>query len=140
MKHTGSSEDRSARATTSDQTSGTSLPSLQDPGSQSLTSKLIVLVAGLFLVAVTLDAPVRALAQSLDPSVRNLLWGLTRFGNAGWPLGIGLGLLGLASLLRRSDTPPPAKDLDALRAMLIFMLTSVAVSGVLASLTKNVIG
>jgi hypothetical protein len=70
MKHAGSDNDLRNQA----EISGTSLA---DPlllpiksAEQSRTSILVALAFGLFLIAAVLDAPVRALAESLDPSLK----------------------------------------------------------------------
>ncbi|MEH7829961.1 phosphatase PAP2 family protein [Gemmobacter denitrificans] len=108
--------------------------------SQCMVSKLVVLAACLFMAAITLDAPVQALSRSIDPSVKSVLRTITRFGNAGWPLGIGLALLGMLRLLERFPDALSRDHLKTCRSVLWLVLLSVAVSGVLASLTKHMLG
>lgn len=140
MKHAGSTESLRPQAAAAGAAGPSATPPWHDPRSQSLLSKLTVLAAGLFLLAVLADGPVRALAQSLDPSARAALRIVTEFGNSAWPLGSGLVLLLLCAALRRSATPPPPADLAAFRSAIILLLSAVALSGALASLTKHVIG
>jgi undecaprenyl-diphosphatase len=110
------------------------------PGTQSQASILVALALALLMVAVVLDGPVRVLAQSLDPSLRDALRLVTSFGKSSWPLGFGLALLGLVALLQRRGSARLAADLAALRAAMLLLVLSVAASGFLASLTKNMIG
>jgi membrane-associated phospholipid phosphatase len=140
MKHAGSTEDLKTHARQLEPVAPQTSPPWQSPASQSLTSKLVVLTACLLLVAVFLDAPVRALALSLDPSLKAVLRGVTGFGNSAWPLGIGLALLALFELLRRSSTPILSDHLKTCRSVVLLVMTSVALSGFLASLTKHMIG
>jgi undecaprenyl-diphosphatase len=107
---------------------------------QSRGSLLIALAFALLMTAVLLDGPIRALAQSLDPSVRDALRLVTSFGKSSWPLGVGLALLGLVTILQRQRVARLAQDLAALRSAMILLLISVAGSGFLASLSKHVIG
>ncbi|MCA3447865.1 MAG: phosphatase PAP2 family protein [Rhodobacter sp.] len=107
---------------------------------QSPLSLAICFGCVLFLVAVILDAPVRALARSLDPTLNAALRFVTEFGNSAWPLGIGLALLALVAVASRSAGGTAADDLRALRSCLLLVVFSVAGSGFLASLSKNMIG
>lgn len=140
MKHEGSDKAFRAQATAAPAATIDDLSVLQNPSSQSLTSRLVLLAVCLLLIAVIADAAVQVLAQSLDPSVRAVLLVITRFGNSAWPLGIGLALLGVVELLRRTDGSLRPGDLAACRSVLILLLASVAVSGTLSSLAKHMIG
>jgi membrane-associated phospholipid phosphatase len=100
----------------------------------------VALALGLLLLAVIADAPVRALAQKLDPSLRAVMGFVTEFGNSAWPIVIGLSLLLLIHIVRRKGPQVSLTDLLALRSAMILMVVSVALSGFLASLTKHVIG
>jgi membrane-associated phospholipid phosphatase len=116
------------------------VPLPMNPSGQSRTSILIALALGLFLVAVVLDTPVRALADSLDPSLKTVLRRITNFGNSAWPLGIGLALLMVVRFLRGRSPQIRAADLQSLRSSLLLMIGAVAISGFFASLSKHVIG
>ncbi|SOB94175.1 phosphatase PAP2 family protein [Rhodobacter maris] len=107
---------------------------------QSALSRGSAIVIGIFLVMVLLDPPVRALSQQLDPALRDLLRGLTRLGNAGWPLGSGLAALAVVQLLLIRETGRRQVALRRMRAAVLFVLGAVAGSGVLSSLAKNIIG
>jgi membrane-associated phospholipid phosphatase len=108
--------------------------------SQSLVSRLVLMAGCLLLVALVADGPVRTFAQSLDPSIKAALRMITQFGNSAWPVGTCLLLLAAAEILRRSGQPHPVDELRRFRAMATLVLASVAISGVLASLTKHMIG
>jgi membrane-associated phospholipid phosphatase len=107
---------------------------------QSRVSLLATFACLLLLVAVVLDDPVRDLARSLDPSLHAMLLHVTEFGNSAWPLGIGLLLLGAIALVSRNPGRFAPQALQDLRSTLLLMLGSVALSGVTASLSKNIIG
>ena len=107
---------------------------------QSRLSMIVCLGCALFLVAVVADAPVRTLAKSLDPTVIAALRAATEFGNSAWSLGIGLALLALLSVAKRKGMETVAEDLKGLRSVLLLLVGSVAISGVTASLAKNLIG
>lgn len=107
---------------------------------QSNLSWLGTFACAILLVAVVADAPVRDLARSLDPSVVAVLRVVTQFGNSAWPLGISLLLLGAVTVVARQSNPFPPDALQNLRSALILVIGSVAISGTIASLTKNMIG
>jgi membrane-associated phospholipid phosphatase len=107
---------------------------------QSSLSWLGTFACALLLVAVVADAPVRDLARSLDPSVVAVLRVVTQFGNSVWPLGISLLLLGAVTVVVRQSNPFPPDALRNLRSALLLVIGSVAISGTIASLTKNMIG
>jgi membrane-associated phospholipid phosphatase len=140
MKHAGSNDDLKALTSQADLPALDSLPSWPSLRSQSLGSKLVVLAASLLLFAVLFDAPVRALSESLDPSVKATLRVVTGFGNSAWPLGIGIALLVILELLRRSPATIQKDDLTTLRSFVLLAMASVALSGFVASLTKHMIG
>jgi len=56
------------------------------------------------------------------------------------PLGISLLLLGAVTVVMRQSNPFPPDALQNLRSALILVIGSVAISGTIASLTKNMIG
>lgn len=107
---------------------------------QSSLSWLGTFACALLLVAVVADAPLRDMARSLDPSVVAVLRGLTQFGNSAWPLGISLLLLGAVTVVARQGNPFPPQSLQNLRSAVLLVIGSVAISGMIASLTKNMIG
>lgn len=107
---------------------------------QSSLSWVGTLACAILLVAVVADAPVRDLARSLDPSVIAVLRVVTQFGNSAWPLGISLLLLGAVTVVTRQGNPFPPDALRNLRSALLLVIGSVAISGTIASLTKNIIG
>jgi undecaprenyl-diphosphatase len=107
---------------------------------QSSLSWLGTFSCAILLVAVVADAPVRDLARSLDPSVVAVLRLVTQFGNSAWPLGISLLLLGAVTVVARQSNPFPPDALQNLRSALVLVIGSVAISGTIASLTKNMIG
>lgn len=139
MKHAGSREDLLGRLGFGKATDTGSPARFGGVGGQSLVSRLVCLACALLLVAIVADAPVRALARSLDPSLVSVLRFVTGFGNSAWPLGIGLTLLAMVALARRTGRIAP-DALNDFRSVLVLVVGSVAISGFLASLTKNVIG
>lgn len=94
----------------------------------------------LFLVAVVADPVVRDLARSLDPSTLSVLRWVTGFGNSAYALITGLLLLGWLALARRLGADLPVEATRDFRSSLILLVGSVALSGFLASLSKNMIG
>lgn len=109
-------------------------------GDQGLVSRLVALMAILFLTVVFIDAPVRDLAQSLDPSVKIVVRFLSKIGNSTWPIVFGLVGLGILFLLGRSDDRFDRSILANSRSILTLLVVSVMSSGLIASLTKNSIG
>lgn len=107
---------------------------------QSGLSRLVSFACALLLVAVVADAPVRDLARSLDPSVVAVLRVVTQFGNSAWPLGLCLMIYAAVVIVARKPNPFPPEALQNLRSVLILVAGSVAISGTIASLTKNMIG
>ena len=107
---------------------------------QSPLSVFICFVCALFLVVVIADGPVHTMARSLDPTLNAALRVVTEFGNSGWPLGIGLTLLALVAVARRRAQGTAAEELQAFRSCLLLVVFSVAGSGFVASLSKNMIG
>jgi membrane-associated phospholipid phosphatase len=107
---------------------------------QSLISWVASLACVLLLTAVVADAPVRDLARSLDPSVVAVLRVATEFGNSAWPLGIALLLLAAVTIVARQPDRFSSEATGNLRSALLLVIGSVAISGTLASLTKNMIG
>ena len=72
------------------------------PAQSPLSWTLLGLI-GLLLVAVIADAPVRDFARGIYPQTIALLKQITQFGNAAWPLGLGIIALALCAL----PTAPP---------------------------------
>jgi membrane-associated phospholipid phosphatase len=138
MKHAGSRDDllkqkrpeRSVRPTISP----------AGPTGQSPTSLIGCFVSFLFLVAVIADPVVHDLALSLDPSALQVLRWVTGFGNSAYSLIAGLVLLGWIALARRWRADLPSLATRDFRSSLILLVGSVALSGFIASLSKNVIG
>lgn len=107
---------------------------------QSPLSLFICFVSALFLVVMIADGPVHTMAKSLDPTLNATLRTVTEFGNSAWPLGIGLTLLALVAVARRRAQGTAAEELRDFRSCLLLVVFSVAGSGFLASLSKNMIG
>lgn len=140
MKHAGSQESLLARLASE---SGGMAPRKRFAAAlrrQSAVSWLATLACALMLVAVVADAPVRDLARSLDPSVVSVLRTVTQFGNSAWPLGIGLLLLASVAIVARHANPFAPEALQNLRSAVFLVMGAVAISGFIASLTKNMIG
>lgn len=137
MKHAGSRDDLLRRTTAGNPHP----PAPPRPwAGQSRASLVLCFFCGLFLVSVVADAPVRDLARSLDPSVVAVLRIVTEFGNSAWSIGIGLALLACVALTSRQRTAILTETLRAFRSTLLLIVGSVALSGILANLAKNVIG
>jgi hypothetical protein len=107
---------------------------------QSRLSWLGTFACAILGVAVGADAPVRDLARSLDPSVVAVLRCVTQFGNSAWPLGISLLLPGAVTVVARQGNRFPPDALQNLRSAPILVIGSLAISGTIANLTKNMIG
>ena len=107
---------------------------------QSGLSWIGAFACALLMVAVVADAPVRTFARSLDPSVAAVLRRVTQFGNSAWSLAICLLLFVVVARVARRPHPFPPKALQTLRSALLLVIGSVAVSGMIASLAKNMIG
>lgn len=107
---------------------------------QSGASKAIAAVVALLAVSLVADAALRDFAMQIDPTVKAVLRQITQMGNSAWPLGIGgLLWLTLAALLRHRSGPARTA-LRRAQASLLFVMISVALSGALANLLKQVIG
>lgn len=108
---------------------------------QSRFSQLAAFAVVILLVMLALDTPMRAYALTLDPDLRRLALSLTRFGNAGWPLGLGLAALaGLAAMGAHKPGWRQRVARARVRAVVLFFLGAVAFSGIASSLSKNIIG
>lgn len=140
MKHAGSEEELRSQTVPEETATAADGTVRWTFRGQSRLSLGISLASGLFLVAVAVDPVVRDYARSLDPTVVRALRLATEFGNSAWPLGIGLALLACVALARRRIPEDPSGPLARLRSTLMFMIASVAVSGILANVAKNVIG
>lgn len=109
------------------------------PG-QAILSWVVAAAVALLLVVAVLDPALRDLARTLDPDLRGVFKTLTRLGNAAWPLVTALvGLAGL-HVLRRQACGRTRVALRRAQVCLWFLIGSVALSGVTASLLKNSIG
>ncbi len=107
---------------------------------QSWFSLTLTAAVALLVLAIALDRPVKALADAMDPTTRRLLFQVTRPGNSAWPLGIGLALLGPLMLALTQASGRQRLVLLRVRAELAFFLGSIALSGTIAVIAKNVIG
>lgn len=118
---------------------GRVLARLHLPDQSPLSWTIVFLIVVLMVMAV-FDQPVRAYALALDPYLRSILKALTAPGNAAWPLGLGLlALLVLRPAIRQASWRE-AVALKRLQTCILFVMGAVAASGMLASVTKNVIG
>ncbi|MFN4193514.1 MAG: phosphatase PAP2 family protein [Tabrizicola sp.] len=140
MKHAGSRDDLLTRTPTEQTEPQPPAGAPRHGAPQSRLSLVVSLACALFLVAVVLDPVVRDHARTLDPTVVHALRLATEFGNSAWPLGIGLALLACVAVARRRTPDDPSGHLMRLRSTLWFMIASVAISGILANLAKNIIG
>ena len=140
MKHAGSQEALRARIDPESATTSPRRRLLAAVRRQSSLSWLASFLCALFLVAVMADAPMRDLARSLDTSVVSILRVVTQFGNSAWPLGLSLLLFAALTIVSRTPNPFSPASLQNLRSALILVIGSVALSGAIASLTKNMIG
>jgi membrane-associated phospholipid phosphatase len=137
MKHAGSQDDLLDRRPEGPY-QPPQLP--QTPAGQSRTSLIGCFACLLFLVAIVADPAVRDLARALDPTAVHILRWVTGFGNSAYCLVIGLFLLGWLALARRWGADLPQKATRDFQSSLILLISAVAVSGVLASLIKHMIG
>lgn len=140
MKHAGSQEALRARIDPESAATSPRRRLLAAVRRQSSLSWLASFLCALFLVAVMADAPMRDLARSLDTSVVSILRVVTQFGNSAWPLGLSLLLFAALTIVSRTPNPFSPASLQNLRSALILVIGSVALSGAIASLTKNMIG
>jgi undecaprenyl-diphosphatase len=107
---------------------------------QSGLSKAVTASLALLAFSLLADMALRDYALRADPTVKALLRQITQMGNSAWPLGIGGALwLGLAVLVQRwrglrKTVVRRAQD------CVLFVMASVALSGALASLLKQIIG
>ena len=138
MKHAGSQDDLFDQGRPEGPYQPPLLP--QTPAGQSRTSLIGCFACLLFLLAVVADPAVRNLARSLDPTALHVLRWVTGFGNSAYCLVTSLFLLGWLALARRWGADLPDKATRDFRSSLILLVSSVAVSGVLANLAKNIIG
>lgn len=138
MKHAGSQDDLLTQRTPED--------SVWPPKAaygllgQSRTSLVGCFACLLFLVAVVADPVVRNLARSLDPTALHVLRWVTGFGNSAYSLVTGLLLLGWLAIAKRWGAHLPAEATRHFQSSLILLVGSVALSGFLALLSKNIIG
>jgi membrane-associated phospholipid phosphatase len=140
MKHAGSREDLLTDIHPSQPKKPPRFAAFGAAGGQSRASLAVCFACALVLVIIVADAPVRDWSRSLDPSLIAVLSVVTEFGNSAWPLGIGLALIASVALVTRQGRGIPLKTLQDFRSVLLFVVGSVALSGFMASLAKNVIG
>lgn len=138
MKHAGSQDDLLDEGRPEGPYRPPFLP--QGPAGQSRASLIGSFACLLFLVAIVADPFVRDLARSLDPSAVHVLRQVTGFGNSAYSLVIGLFLLGWLALATRWGAELPAEATRDFRSSLILLVSSVLVSGFLASFAKHIIG
>lgn len=138
MKHAGSRDSLLKQRQPGEPVRGPVAP----PGlaGQSPVSLVGCFACFLLLVAVVADPVVRDLARSLDPSALHVLRWVTGFGNSSYSLIAGLVLLGWIALARRWGADLPVEATRDFRSSLILLVGSVALSGFLASLSKNMVG
>lgn len=138
MKHAGSRDDLLKQK----RPEGSVWPTIAPAGrtGQSPTSLVGCFAIFLFLVAVLADPVVHDFARSLDPSALQVLRWVTGFGNSAYSLIAGLVLLGWIALARRWGADLPSVATRDFRSSLILLVGSVALSGFIASLSKNMIG
>jgi membrane-associated phospholipid phosphatase len=140
MKHAGSRDELFGRISAD----GAEMPSrfalVRAARAQSRVSLVLCFGCVLLLIAIVADKPVRNLARSLDPSLVSVLRVVTEFGNSAWSIGIGLALLACVAVQSRGRAVVAPEALQSLRSTLLLLTGSVALSGFLASLAKNVIG
>lgn len=91
-------------------------------------------------VMILLDRPVLWLARSLDPSVRHILDQITRLGDSSWSLLLSLSLVAFAAAAMRRACLRRRAALSRLKGAALYMFSVVALSGFVASLSKNIIG
>lgn len=106
----------------------------------SFSSRIVSTLGLMVAVMVLLDQPVLAMSRSLDPSVRTLLDHITRLGNSGWSLLATLALIAAGAAAARLACKRKRVALTRLRGAALYLFATVAVSGILASLFKHVIG
>ena len=107
---------------------------------QSGLSKAVTAMLVLLAFSLLADMALRDYALRADPTVKALLRQITQMGNSALPLGIGGGLwLGLA-VLGRNWRGLRETVLRRAQGCVLFVMASVALSGALASLLKQVIG
>ncbi|WBU63450.1 phosphatase PAP2 family protein [Paracoccus aerodenitrificans] len=106
----------------------------------SLPSRCAVIASLMLAVMVLLDQPVLALSNSLDPSIRTLLYNVTKLGNSAWSLLITLALIATGAAAARLACKRKRVALTRLRGAALYLFVTVAISGFLASLSKHMIG
>lgn len=107
---------------------------------QSRVSLALTAAVGLALFAILFDPAMKTLADGFDPTIHHAMAQITRLGNSAWPLVSGLVLLGVLLLALRHVSGRQRLALLRARGELLFFLLSVAISGAIANLLKNLIG
>ena len=107
----------------------------------SAYEKAVVALSAALGVFLILDPLVLSAVRGLDPDLRRFFRLLTDLGDSNWILiPSGAGLLILAWLQARERRPRRGVIYGYVSKLLVFLFVTVALSGLTASLTKNVIG
>lgn len=138
MKHAGSRDDLLKQQRPERSVWPNTVP--VGPTGQSPTSLVGCFAIFLFLVAVIADPVVHDVARSLDSSALQVLHWVTEFGNSAYSLFVGLALLSWIAFARLWGADLPSVATRDFRSSLILLVGSVALSGFIASLSKNMIG
>lgn len=107
---------------------------------QSGLSKAAAVAVGIFALSLVADDSLRNFALQTDPTVKSVLRYITEIGNSAWPLGIGGLLWVVLALLLRQRHGFTKTALRRARACVLLVMASVALSGLLANILKQVIG
>lgn len=107
---------------------------------QSGLSKAAAVAVGILALSLVADDSLRNFALQTDPTVKSVLRYITEIGNSAWPLGIGGLLWVVLALLLRQRHGLTKTALRRARACVLLVMASVALSGLLANILKQVIG
>jgi membrane-associated phospholipid phosphatase len=107
---------------------------------QSGLSKAVVVAVAIVALSLIADDSLRDFALQTDPTVKSVLRHITEIGNSAWPLGIGGLLWVVLALMVRQRRGLARTVLLRAQACVLFMIASVALSGALANILKQVIG
>ena len=107
---------------------------------QSGLSKAAAVAVGIVALSLVADDSLRNFALQTDPTVKSVLRYITEIGNSAWPLGIGGLLWVVLALLLRQRHGLTKTALRRARACVLLVMASVALSGLLANILKQVIG
>lgn len=107
---------------------------------QGLLNRAVLLISLFWGLMTFVDVPVRNFAEQLDPALKHVFSLITNLGDSLWPLLASLILMPLLYLLGRRRRGHDRIVVQYMRGLVVFVFTSVAVSGITASLLKNSIG